>query len=525
MDMRFAIQFALVFLPLLGFAQDTLFYDTLIKSRAGDFVKVKSVSELTGLVGTYSLQKGTWHYYGKTGNVLKEATYKVNAKDRTSDLHGLVHYYDEKGNPVLTQSFQNGQLETNTGYKQVILIEGITQIEIRKEYGAYAVVQHRDRFRESKIQTEYANLRGVDELAYYLSEEDRLRSPHLLDTALFWPNDPRNMVANAMFEKHPTLTTSMPSITTEVESWTPASPTPDFYYSEDCKSGTGCIGFRVYSLVKDIEYVQNRLKKPLKKDSMYCFSTYVRLANQCAYSSNGLGVRFSKKSLKNIREALFASPQLLLNESYLPYKSKWMLLQCKYKATGGEKYLTIGSFKPLNKIALTPVKGYSAEAYYIMDDVTLVPIQDSSLCGCNLDDQPANDVVYDTATTRTVVTRIDTLKVGDRFVLEHVYFDIDKHDLLPESIESLKKLLDVLKKYPEMKIEIGGHTSSVGGYDHNVSLSQNRAKSVKRFLVVQGVDHLRVKTEGYGPDKPIDTNDTQLGRSKNRRVEVKVLRR
>ncbi|MCO4819183.1 MAG: hypothetical protein KC517_06130 [Bacteroidetes bacterium] len=59
--------------------------------------------------------------------------------------------------------------------------------------------------------------------------------------------------------------------------------------------------------------------------------------------------------------------------------------------------MTIGSFKPLNKIALTPVKGYFAEAYYIMDDVTLVPIQDSSLCGCNLDDQPANDVVYDTA--------------------------------------------------------------------------------------------------------------------------------
>ena len=55
-----------------------------------------------------------------------------------------------------------------------------------------------------------------------------------------------------------------------------------------------------------------------------------------------------------------------------------------------------------------------------------------------------------------------------------------------------------------------------------VKTEQNRLKG---FLVVQGVDHLRVKTEGYGPDKPIDTNDTQLGRSKNRRVEVKVLRR
>ena len=164
------------------------------------------------------------------------------------------------------------------------------------------------------------------------------------------------MVANAMFEKHPTLTTSMPSITTEVESWTPASPTPDFYYSEDCKSGTGCIGFRVYSLVKDIEHVQNRLKKPLKKDSMYCFSTYVRLANQCAYTSNGLGVRFSKKPLKNIREALLASPQLLLNESYLPYKSKWMLeikLAIKRMLPGGV----------LGKKQLTKVKIYSGEEH------------------------------------------------------------------------------------------------------------------------------------------------------------------
>ncbi len=523
--MRFATQLVLLFLPLYGFSQDMLFYDTLIKSRSGDFVKVKSVSELTGLVGTYSLQKGTWHYYGNEGNLLKEAQYKVNAKNRTSFLDGLVQYYDESGTRVLTQTFDNGQLETSIGFKHVILIEGITQIEIKKEYGDFVVVQHRDRFRESKIQTSYANLRGVDELAYYLPEEERLKSLHLLDTALFWPNDERNLVANAMFEIHPTLINSMPSITTEVESWSPASPTPDFYYSEDCKSGTGCIGFRVYSLVKDIEYVQNRLQKPLKKDSLYCFSTYVRLANQCAYTSNGLGVKFSKKPLKNINEALSSSPQLLINESYLPYKSKWMLLQCKYKATGGEKYLTIGSFKPLNEIALTQVKGYSAEAYYIMDDVTLVPIKDSSVCGCNLDDLPANNIVYDTATKETIVASIDTLKVGDRFVLENVYFDIDKHDLLPASIESLRKLLDVMKRYPELKIEIGGHTSSLGGYDHNVLLSQNRAKSVKRFLIVQGVDHLRVKTEGYGPDKPIDTNDNAAGRSKNRRFEVKVLRR
>ena len=148
--MRFATQLVLLFLPLYGFSQDMLFYDTLIKSRSGDFVKVKSVSELTGLVGTYSLQKGTWHYYGNEGNLLKEAQYKVNAKNRTSFLDGLVQYYDESGTRVLTQTFDNGQLETSIGFKHVILIEGITQIEIKKEYGDFVVVQHRDRFRESK---------------------------------------------------------------------------------------------------------------------------------------------------------------------------------------------------------------------------------------------------------------------------------------------------------------------------------------------------------------------------------------
>jgi outer membrane protein OmpA-like peptidoglycan-associated protein len=109
-------------------------------------------------------------------------------------------------------------------------------------------------------------------------------------------------------------------------------------------------------------------------------------------------------------------------------------------------------------------------------------------------------------------------------VLENVYFETDKSDLLPESVASLKKLFDILQSHPEMKVEIGGHTSSVGGHEHNVRLSQERAKAVKRFLLVQGINNLRIKTEGYGPDVPIDTNDSTEGRAKNRRVEVKVIK-
>ena len=522
--MRTIFYLFVLLMPVTGLAQDTLYYDTLVKSRAGDFVKVKVKSELTGLIDSYSLQQGTWQFYGEYGNLLKEAQYKASAKDRLSLLNGSVVFYDEDGEVVLQQEYSDGELLSSVGYREIIVMEGITQIDIRKEYGEFVVFQHRDRFNESKIQTPYANLRGNDELAYYLPDEERLKRPHLLDTAMFWPNDPRNLVSNAMMEVHPSLNTSMPSITDEVDSWRPASPTPDFYLSEDCKSGTGCVGFRVYSLIKDIEYLQNRLEKPLKKDSLYCFSMYVKLANQCAYTSNGLGIHFSKKPVSDLRSVIDNQPDLLLNESYLPYKTKWMLLQCRYRAHGGEKYITIGSFMPLHKIALTPVNGYSAEAYYIMDDVSLIPIADSAMCRCNLDDVPASDVVYDSVSEPITVSGIDTLTIGDRFVLENVYFDVDKHDLLPESVVSLGKLYKILEAHPNMKVEIGGHTSSVGGFEHNMELSQNRAKSVKRFLVVQGIDHLRVKTEGYGPTEPIATNDTPEGRAKNRRVEIKILK-
>ncbi|MFT5723008.1 MAG: OOP family OmpA-OmpF porin [Bacteroidia bacterium] len=517
--------YALFFLtPFIGLAQDTLYYDTLIKTQAGDYLKVRSKSELTGLEGVYSLQSGNWHFYGATGNLLKEAAFNANAKGRTSRLDGEVIYYDELGVKVLSQTYKSGQLLSSIGYREIVVMAGITQLDIRIEYGDFVVFEHRDRFRSSKIQTSYANLRGEDELAYYLKEEERLANTHLLDTAIFWPNNPNNLVANPMMEEHPTIGTSFASINDEVESWSPASPTPDFYFSEDCKSGTGCLGFRVYSLVKDIEYLQNKLVKPLKKDSLYCFSVYVKLANQCAYTSNGLGVHFSKKPVQDLGAVIRNQPDLLLNENYLPYKTKWMLLQCRYRAQGGERYLTIGSFKPLNKISLTPVNGYSAEAYYIMDDVSLISISDSAMCRCNLDDVPASEVVYDTLSRPAEVTRIDTLKVGDRFVLENVYFDVDKHDLLPESILSLRKLFEILEEHPDMKVEIGGHTSTVGGHKHNVELSWQRAKAVKKFLVVQGIDHLRVKTDGYGPDNPIDSNETPEGRAKNRRVEVKILK-
>ncbi|MCA2005609.1 MAG: OmpA family protein, partial [Ignavibacterium sp.] len=73
--------------------------------------------------------------------------------------------------------------------------------------------------------------------------------------------------------------------------------------------------------------------------------------------------------------------------------------------------------------------------------------------------------------------------------------------------------------YPEIVVEIGGHTDLTGMYKKNIELSQKRANSVKDWLVRHGIDAGRIIAKGYGPDKPIASNDTPEGRQKNRRIE------
>ncbi len=507
-----------------SFAQDTLFYDTLIRSQAGDFMTIKRESEITGLTDTFKLKNGTWDYYDKEGVLLKRARYKAIGALQVFQRQGVTTYFDLEGNPVLDRTYENDQVVSEKAYQTKVIIEGTAMLNIIEQYGELVVFEHLNRFRSPKITTEYTNLRAEGELGYYLATERRLASPHLLDTAKFWPNDPNNLIANPMFEDHPNLPTSKASVNKgEVKYWEPVSPTPDFFLSEDCKSGTGCMGFRVYSLVKDIEYIQNKLVKPMKKDSVYCFSLYVKLANQCGYTSNGLGVHFSKKPIKDINAVIDTKPNLILNESYLPYKTRWMLLQCSYRAKGGEKYATIGSFKQLKDIALTKVNGYAAEAYYIIDDVTLAPVSDSTRCGCNMDAHPVKPQpqYYDTLQNDTGWTTRP--EIGMKFVLENVYFNNDKHDLLPESIGSLNRLRKLLDKYPGMRIQIIGHTSSVGGYEHNIELSRRRAKQVRNYLILSGIDKDRLRSVGRGPDEPIADNATEKGQSLNRRVEVKII--
>jgi len=86
----------------------------------------------------------------------------------------------------------------------------------------------------------------------------------------------------------------------------------------------------------------------------------------------------------------------------------------------------------------------------------------------------------------------------------------------------LKKVADILKKYPDYKLRISGHTDSIGGDESNLKLSQARANTCRQFLINQGIGEGRLSSEGYGESKPIDNNNTVAGRKKNRRVEFEL---
>lgn len=109
------------------------------------------------------------------------------------------------------------------------------------------------------------------------------------------------------------------------------------------------------------------------------------------------------------------------------------------------------------------------------------------------------------------------------FVLQNCNFETGKADLKPESYPVLDELVDYLKRKDDEKIELGGHTDNVGKAEANMTLSTNRANTVRAYLLMKGIAPDRVTAKGYGMTMPVAENDTAEGRALNRRTEVKIL--
>ncbi len=123
----------------------------------------------------------------------------------------------------------------------------------------------------------------------------------------------------------------------------------------------------------------------------------------------------------------------------------------------------------------------------------------------------------------TMISITDMVDKGVAVPITNLFFNTNESVILPYSIPELKRVAGILKSQG-LKVEIRGHTDNVGDAAKNQVLSENRAKAVKEFLVKEGYDDALLTTKGYGATKPIADNNTDAGRAKNRRVELRIVK-
>ncbi|MCB0736909.1 MAG: PD40 domain-containing protein [Bacteroidetes bacterium] len=123
--------------------------------------------------------------------------------------------------------------------------------------------------------------------------------------------------------------------------------------------------------------------------------------------------------------------------------------------------------------------------------------------------------------------KLTPIGTNKTFVLSHIYFDFDQATLQKGSYTSISQLAKFMAQNPDVVIEIGGHTDSLGTDSLNLKLSLERAKSVKQALLKRAelweIKSAQIKVKGYGEKQPLATNATEKGRALNRRTEIKVL--
>ena len=120
---------------------------------------------------------------------------------------------------------------------------------------------------------------------------------------------------------------------------------------------------------------------------------------------------------------------------------------------------------------------------------------------------------------------LESIEEGGSLVLKNIFFEFNKTTLLPESFPELDKVVNFMISKDISLIEISGHTDSDGSESYNQKLSEGRAKSVVQYLISKGVKASRMKAVGNGESKPIDTNLSDEGKARNRRVEFTLLKK
>lgn len=335
---------------------------------------------------------------------------------------------------------------------------------------------------------------------------------------------------------------------TIIPGWNSASSgTPDYFnscsegtagvpanWAGDCLpvSGNGYMGIYLYRPDGFREYLQTRLLGKLVKGEMYKVSFYVSHALNASYHIDQIGVLISQEAVfaynpvlyqedfenKNVKKKKLGQPIRVQRPKYIIDKSAgyyltknvdtystsmrdWELVELLYEAKGGESYITIGNFEPQDVTRLIRAEHrlrnepmLNQSAYVLIDNVTFVPIKKPK--------NPEPDLTV------------------EKVILSDLNFGFNNHNLTQVGCEMIDSALNPINfKSKEFSIKLTGHTDNLGSRDYNRKLGYKRANEVKNYIITKGFAH-PIVVESFGENRPVSSNESESGRSKNRRVEV-----
>ena len=305
--------------------------------------------------------------------------------------------------------------------------------------------------------------------------------------------------------------------------WTPTDGTTDYFNTcgnekmgvpenfkgvQEASQGEAYAGMYLYAPNDYREYLQFKLDSVFEPGQTYKVKFDVSLSETSKYSIRDVSVLFSSKGfhLKTNKNLSFPRLSSMNNIEFGTVKlnslgnlgdsDKWVTLEGLFEARGYESHLTFGNFKS-NKETKTVEsnnKGIQLHnyAYYYVDNVSVEHVP-----------QP----VYE---------------MGKPYVLDHVIFEFDHFKLTERAKRSIKEVFKHLRKKPDVKLVINGHTDNIGPEAYNKYLSSRRARAVALYLIELGLSEKRISWEGHGDKKPLYNDFDDAARKANRRVEFVI---
>lgn len=352
---------------------------------------------------------------------------------------------------------------------------------------------------------------------------------------------PDNMVYNPSFEEYrrcPQRIDALGVMTAVDAWWQPSAGSSDYFNAcggRECQVPRNKMGFQdahtgvaycgIYCSQEHYrEYLQTELRSPLLPNHRYRVSFWVSLAEKSPHAISSMGALLTAErpedstwdvlmdrevtdyeEQKTQSIAVYLTPQIVNNnDSLLDDMRSWVEVCGEFTAQGGERFLTIGNFASFNCSNVHQTNSVNAilqGAYYYIDDVAVVPLTEEI----------------------AVTPPAEAPKTGEVVPMWNIFFATNESEVMPQSYNELRRLLELLEDNPSMRIELRGHTDNQGTVEFNLRLSVDRAKAVADYLAEHGIERRRMSFTGFGKSQPVDTNDTPEGRRRNRRVEYRVV--